>query len=73
MDERLRVLDGMFNYVNLGVNVVLGVFMVLVRVSVKVLNLLLYCYLGGVNVLILFVLMFNIINGGMYVNNFIDF
>lgn len=63
----------MFNYVNLGVNVVLGVFMVLVRVSVKVLNLLLYCYLGGVNVLILFVLMFNIINGGMYVNNFIDF
>lgn len=63
----------MFNYVNLGVNVVLGVFMVLVRVSVKVLNLLLYCYLGGVNVLILLVLMFNIINGGMYVNNFIDF
>ncbi|GAA7003791.1 phosphopyruvate hydratase [Helicobacter pylori] len=73
VDERLRALDGMPNYANLGANAVLGVSMALARASAKALNLPLYRYLGGANALTLPVPMLNIINGGTHANNSIDF
>ncbi len=73
VDERLRALDGMSNYANLGANAVLGVSMALARASAKALNLPLYRYLGGANALTLPVPMLNIINGGTHANNSIDF
>lgn len=66
-------LDGMLNKSKLGVNVILGVFLVVVKVVVEVSGQSLYRYIGGVNVYVLFVLMMNILNGGLYVDNSIDF
>lgn len=56
----------------MGVNVIFGVSFVVVKVVVDFVDLLLFCYLGGLNVYVLFVLLFNVINGGEYVDNGID-
>lgn len=40
-------IDGFFNKSNLGVNVILVVFLVIVKVVVNFVGMLLYCYLGG--------------------------
>lgn len=65
-------LDGIYNKGCLGVNVILGVLLVVVKVVVEVSVQLFYCYVGGMGVCILLVLMMNIINGGEYVDNLID-
>lgn len=66
-------LDGIKNKLKLGVNVILGVFLVIVKVVVYELGMFLYCYVGGVSVKIFLVLMMNIINGGLYSDVFIVF
>lgn len=65
--------DGMDNKKELGVNVILGVFLVIVKVVVVELVIFFYCYLGGFLVNVLLVLMMNVINGGVYVDNNVDF
>lgn len=73
IDKVMIVLDGIFNKGKLGVNVILGVFIVVVCVVVDYLEVFLYYYLGGFNMKVLLILMMNIINGGLYVDNLIDF
>lgn len=66
-------IDGMENKLKFGVNVMLGVSLVVVKVVVVSSEQLFYCYIGGVNVYVMLVLMMNIFNGGLYVDNSIDF
>lgn len=64
--------DGIFNKGKLGVNVIFGVFLVVVCVVVDELGVYLYEYFGGVNGKVFLVLMMNIFNGGEYVDNNVD-
>lgn len=72
IDQVMIELDGILNKGCFGVNVILGVLMVVVKVVVDYIGQLLYCYVGGILVCVLLVLMMNIINGGEYVDNLID-
>lgn len=66
-------LDGILIKLKLGVNVILGVFLVVVKVVVNYLDIFFYRYIGGINIYVMFVLMMNIINGGLYSDVFIVF
>lgn len=66
-------LDGMVIKLKFGVNVILGVLLVVVRVVVVELEMFLYRYIGGVNVYVFLLFMFNVLNGGEYVFNIVDF
>lgn len=63
----------MFNKGWFGVNVLFVVFIVYVCVVVQVWKFLLYQYLGGMDVNLLLVFCLNVINGGWYVDNMVDF
>lgn len=69
-------LDGIENKLNFGVNVILVVFLVNVKVVVVVKGMFLYEYIVELNgifgVFLMFLLMMNIINGGEYVDNNVD-
>lgn len=73
IDKVLMDVDGIFNKGNMGGNVILVVSFVIVCVVVVEFDILFYCYFGGFNVKILFVFMMNVINGGVYVDNSVDF
>lgn len=65
-------MDGIENKFKFGVNVILGVFLVVCKVGVVEKGVFFYCYivdLVGNFEVILFVLVFNVINGGFYVGN----
>lgn len=73
VDVVMLELDGSDNKFNLGVNVILVVSMVIVCVVVNGLGIFFYCYFGGLMVNLLLVLLMNVINGGVYVVNSLDF
>lgn len=66
-------LDGIVIKLKFGVNVILGVLLVVVRVVVVELEMFLYRYIGGVNVYVFLLFMLNVLNGGEYVFNIVDF
>lgn len=67
------VFDGIFNKGKLGVNVIFGVFIVVVCVVVDYFEVLFYSYFGGFNIKVFLILMMNIINGGFYLDVLIVF
>lgn len=73
IDMLMLEIDGIKNKGKFGVNVILAVLLVCVKVVVELIVQFFYCYLGGVNVYVFLVLMMNIFNGGLYVDNSIDF
>lgn len=66
-------LDGIVIKLKFGVNVILGVLLVVVRAAAVELEMFLYRYIGGVNVYVFLLFMFNVLNGGEYVFNIVDF
>lgn len=69
-------LDGIENKFKFGVNVILVVLLVMVKVVVVFKGLLFYVYIVELNgifgVYLMLLLMMNIINGGEYVDNNVD-
>lgn len=76
IDKIMIDLDGIENKFKFGVNVILVVFLVNVKVVVVVKGMLLYEYIVELNGILgkyfMLVLMMNIINGGEYVDNNVD-
>ena len=73
IDRVMIELDGTENKSKLGANAILGVSMAVAHAAADYHGLLLYKYLGGVNVKQLPTPMMNILNGGSHADNSVDF
>ena len=73
IDQALIALDGTPNKAKLGANAILGVSLACAHASAAAFGLPLYRYLGGVDVHLLPVPCFNILNGGQHAQNSTDF
>jgi len=73
IDLRMLELDGTSNKSNLGANAILAVSLAVARAAANSLDVPLYSYLGGIDVLLLPVPCMNVINGGRHADNTVDF
>src|SRR5690554_176898 len=73
IDQAMIALDGTENKGKLGANAILGVSMAVARAAADYLGLPLFKYLGAYHATLLPVPMANIINGGVYSDNKVDF
>jgi enolase len=73
IDGRMLALDGTDNKDRLGANAILGVSMAAARAAAASARVPLYRQLGGPEVNLLPVPMFNVLNGGVHADNSVDF
>jgi len=73
LDAAVLALDDTGRKADLGANATLGVSLAVVRAAAASAGLSLYRYLGGPDVALLPVPMFNIVNGGAHADNALDF
>jgi enolase len=72
IDAALRAADGTENKSKLGANAILGVSLAVARAAAAARGEPLFRYLGGVDARVLPVPMFNVLNGGVHVDNSVD-
>ena len=73
IDHKLIELDGAANKSHLGANAILGTSLAVAHAAANLLDMPLYCYLGGVDTYTLPVPMLNILNGGKHAADSTDF
>jgi enolase len=73
IDETMIALDGTPNKSRLGANAILGVSLAVAKAGAEASGLPLYRYVGGASARVLPVPMMNVLNGGLHVDNRIDF